>query len=173
MFYQKRKNLPILKKASLEFIVSELTLKNARKFAEKADSILIGPGLDANNEDKKIINYLLKNFRHKNSFWMLPHFALLTKNCCPRIVSLLRMLQNLKKCLKQKQLQKCQEICQKYNCIIVLKSNINIISDGKSIYHNLTGNAGLTTGGTGDVGGGRAASGAAVKDAGSGPARLA
>ena len=56
----EKENLPILKKASLEFIVSELTLKNARKFAEKADSILIAPGLDANNEDKKIINYLLK-----------------------------------------------------------------------------------------------------------------
>ena len=33
----------------------------------------------------------------------------------------------------------------------VLKSDINVISDGKSIYHNNTGNAGMTTGGTGDV----------------------
>lgn len=148
----EKENLPILKKASLEFIVSELTLKNARKFAEKADSILIGPGLDANNEDKKIINYLLKNFRHKKfildaSALCLADKKLLSKNCVltPHAAEFKKMFK------AEATAENAKKFAKKYNCIIVLKSNINIISDGKSIYHNLTGNAGLTTGGTGDV----------------------
>jgi NAD(P)H-hydrate epimerase len=39
----------------------------------------------------------------------------------------------------------------KYNCIILLKGVIDIISDGKKIYLVEGGNAGLTKGGTGDV----------------------
>ncbi len=39
----------------------------------------------------------------------------------------------------------------KHNCIILLKGKTDIISDGREVFLNRTGNAGMTVGGTGDV----------------------
>jgi len=42
-------------------------------------------------------------------------------------------------------------MAKKYNCIILKKGPVDIISDGKKVYKNKTGNPGMTKGGTGDV----------------------
>ena len=39
----------------------------------------------------------------------------------------------------------------KYNCTILLKGKIDVITDGKTVFLNRTGNAAMTVGGTGDV----------------------
>ncbi len=44
-----------------------------------------------------------------------------------------------------------QEIAKKYKCVIVLKTIMDIISDGEKTYVVEGGNAGLTKGGTGDI----------------------
>ncbi|PIU21776.1 MAG: NAD(P)H-hydrate dehydratase, partial [Candidatus Diapherotrites archaeon CG08_land_8_20_14_0_20_34_12] len=147
-----KENIPILKKASPEFIVSETNLKNAKKFAEKADSILIGPGLEANSKNKKLLNFLLKNFKHKKfildaSALYLADKKLLSKNCAitPHAAEFKKMFK------AEATAENAKKFAKKYSCIVALKSGINVISDGKLIYHNVTGNAGMTTGGTGDV----------------------
>lgn len=44
-----------------------------------------------------------------------------------------------------------KKICEKYNCITVLKSHNTIVSDGNKIYRNTTGNSALAKAGSGDV----------------------
>ncbi len=44
-----------------------------------------------------------------------------------------------------------RETAAKHNCIILLKGKTDIISDGKKIVLNKTGNSGMTVGGTGDI----------------------
>lgn len=44
-----------------------------------------------------------------------------------------------------------KKICQKYNCITVLKSHKTIVTDGNKIYYNTTGNSALAKAGSGDV----------------------
>lgn len=46
---------------------------------------------------------------------------------------------------------KVRDCAKKYQCVILLKAIIDIISDGDSIYYIYGGNAGLTKGGTGDI----------------------
>jgi len=57
-----------------------------------------------------------------------------------------------------------QENAEKYHCAIVLKGQVDIISDGKQILFNKTGNEGMTKGGTGDVLAGLIASLATTND---------
>ena len=40
---------------------------------------------------------------------------------------------------------------EKYKITIVSKGEVDLISDGKKVIKNFTGNAGMTTGGTGDI----------------------
>lgn len=44
-----------------------------------------------------------------------------------------------------------KKICEKYNCITVLKSHNTIVSYGNKIYRNTTGNSALAKAGSGDV----------------------
>lgn len=47
--------------------------------------------------------------------------------------------------------QSARKICEKYNCITVLKSHRTIVTDGEKIYYNTTGNSALAKAGSGDV----------------------
>lgn len=47
--------------------------------------------------------------------------------------------------------QAARKICEKYNCITVLKSHRTIVTDGEKIYYNTTGNSALAKAGSGDV----------------------
>ncbi len=44
-----------------------------------------------------------------------------------------------------------KEIAKKHNCVILLKGEKDLISDGSKVFFNSTGNEGMTVGGTGDV----------------------
>ena len=44
-----------------------------------------------------------------------------------------------------------KEAAAKHRCVILLKGRVDIISDGKKVALNRTGNSGMTVGGTGDV----------------------
>ena len=50
-----------------------------------------------------------------------------------------------------KKMKLVKETARKHNCVILLKGALDIISDGEKSVFNATGNAGMTSGGTGDV----------------------
>lgn len=150
-FLTEKENIPYIKKASPEFIVSEISLKNFEKLAHKSDAILIGPGLSTTQRNKRVLAYALRNFIDKK--FVLDASALhmlnkkqLNKGC------LLTPHSNEFKALFSCDAtpQNTLAMAKKYNCNILLKAPVDIISDGTSLYYNFSGNALLTAGGTGD-----------------------
>lgn len=148
----EKENLPILKKASAEFIVSELNQKSVQEFVQKSNSILIGPGLAINSKNKKITNYLLKNYKNKKFILDASAFSLINKKLLSKNCILTPHRKEFKKLFRKEPSEKNVLSCaKKFNCNILLKSPIDLFSDGKNLYFNFSGNSGLTTGGTGDL----------------------
>lgn len=146
-------NLKIIDKLKRElatFIsVSERELKS---IIERADLILIGPGLDESKKNSDILEEILKNNKGKKiiidatSLWQLkPEW--LHQKCIltpherefEKVFGLSAIPQNVLK------------VANQYGCTILLTGSSDYISDGNIIYENQTGNAGMTKGGTGDV----------------------
>ena len=44
-----------------------------------------------------------------------------------------------------------RDFAKKYKCVLLLKGNRTVVSDGKKVYVNTTGNPGMATAGSGDV----------------------
>lgn len=44
-----------------------------------------------------------------------------------------------------------KQVAKKHNCVVLLKGRVDVISDGKKVFLNRTGNPGMTVGGTGDI----------------------
>ncbi|MCD6247824.1 MAG: NAD(P)H-hydrate dehydratase [Candidatus Diapherotrites archaeon] len=150
-FLTEKENIAYVKKASPEFIVSEISLKNFEKLAQKADSILIGPGLSISAKNKRILSYALKNFSEKKfvldaTALRLLNKKLLNKNC------LLTPHANEFKALFpcDAKPENVLAMAKKHSCNILLKGSVDVISDGSALYYNFSGNALLTAGGTGD-----------------------
>ncbi|MDD5162630.1 MAG: NAD(P)H-hydrate dehydratase [Candidatus ainarchaeum sp.] len=145
-----KENIPIIKKISPELIVHPM--KDSLKLAEKADSILIGPGLEKNQKNKLLIKKILKKFWNKKTILDATALRLISpenlhSNCCvtPHAKEFLALFH------EKPSKKTVFRNAQKNNCIIVAKSPIDFISNGKKIFCNSTGNPGMTTGGTGDT----------------------
>ncbi|MEM2526766.1 MAG: NAD(P)H-hydrate dehydratase [Candidatus Bathyarchaeia archaeon] len=133
-----------------------------RSYMERATAVAIGPGLGLHRETVEAVGEIirlaeerklpilldadgLKAFsgfkrRLESPAVLTPHpgeYAILTGEKLPD--SLDERVEHVKR------------TAEKLNAIILLKSNIDIISDGLRIKLNFTGNPGMTVGGTGDV----------------------
>jgi NAD(P)H-hydrate epimerase len=129
---------------------------------DKTDAIILGPGLNLHEDTMKAISKLISILnrlkkptlidadaikiigmeKHRIDFpaVLTPHlgeFEALTGS---------KISANLETRSKE-----IKNTSKKMNSIIVLKSNIDIISDGNNLKLNHTGNPGMTVGGTGDV----------------------
>lgn len=123
----------------------------------EADVVLIGPGLGQRKETVLLVKKLVKRLkkpvvldadaikavvgiRFGGNVLITPH-AKEFQICFGKSLS-----HEL-----QKNAQLVQKTAKQKKCIILLKGAIDIISDGKKLRFNKTGNAGMTIGGTGDV----------------------
>ena len=119
---------------------------------EMVDAILIGPGLEENEINKKLVHKILKKYPNKKivvdatAFWHLDPL-LLHKNCVVTPHS--REFFNTFNC--EPKPENVLAMAKKYNCTVILKGKYDYVSDGKKLYENKTGNVGMTKGGTGDV----------------------
>ena len=145
-----KENFQIMKQISPELIVHPM--KDAEKLAEKVDSILIGPGLEETKENAKLIKQILKKFPEKKTVLDATALRLINpkdlhSNCCltPHAKEFLALFGEKSSC------EKVKEMAEKHGCIVTMKGAVDCIAYGKSIYCNYTGNAGMTTGGTGDT----------------------
>ena len=133
-----------------------------RPYLEKSTAVAIGPGLGLHKETKGAVKDLVKvverlkvpllldadglkafaEFKHrvKSPMVFTPHageYQILTGKEPP---------QDLKK-----RVEEVQKTAQELGVTILLKGHRDVISDGRRVKTNFTGNPGMTVGGTGDV----------------------
>jgi NAD(P)H-hydrate epimerase len=140
-------------------------------YVDEADCILIGPGLpreegreEGDDDTKKLTESLFEKFPNKK--WvvdggslqviepeMLPKNAILTPHR-GEFEKLKFKIQNSKfknEIQKLKLEGQVETFAKKYQVIVLLKGEQDIISDGEQAIQILGGNPGMTKGGTGDV----------------------
>ncbi|MEM4704321.1 MAG: NAD(P)H-hydrate dehydratase [Candidatus Bathyarchaeia archaeon] len=133
-----------------------------KAYVEKVDAVVLGPGLGTHRETEEATVALvrliedcgksllldadgLKAFaktarRLKTPLVLTPHageYAILTGERSPEDLD--------------KRVEHVRKTAEKLNAVVLLKGATDIISDGKRIKLNFTGNPGMTVGGTGDV----------------------
>lgn len=158
-------NNTLIKEAKKEFrngIVIER--KDIVSYIEEDDCILIGPGMERNKETQELTNRLLKQYSNKQ--WVIdagalqmmdvsfipknailtPHhgeFAALWQKC--QMLNAKCQIENLT------DEAKITFFAKEYQCIVLLKGEKDIVSDGERTEIITGGNVGMTKGGTGDV----------------------
>jgi len=148
-FYSYSDNQEIVRKLKTEsccFI--NIEKKDLNKYIEKSDCILIGPGLDINNKNKKLINNLLKNFKDKKFVLDAGALRMLDKKNLHQNIVLTPHRQEFKELFGKKTVS---QAANQYKCTIFLKGKKDIIGNSEKMYYNDTGNPAMTKGGTGDV----------------------
>ncbi|HUW21240.1 MAG TPA: NAD(P)H-hydrate dehydratase [Candidatus Bathyarchaeia archaeon] len=169
-------NLKIAHKALLfDFIA--VPKNQVHAYLKKSEAVLIGPGLEKNATTKNLTEQLLA--QHPNQCWIIDACSLQTINkralnqkqvITPHLgefvnlfnpakeeIEILKSTQNNHKSAsfnyqKNKRRAKLvQKYSKQYGCVILLKGPIDIITSPTEWKYNITGNEGMTKGGTGDV----------------------
>lgn len=130
--------------------------------SNKSSAVLIGCGLGHNDDTEKIIAELLKNSASPiildadgiNS--IIPHIDLLRTSNVPIILTphpgeMARLMNCSVSDVQNNRAEVAADFAKKYNVILVLKGAYTLISDGRSLLVNMSGNAGMARGGSGDV----------------------
>lgn len=146
-------NFEIIKKTRQK--LAEFIYINEKDLAEtikEVDVVLIGPGLEINSEVKRRTDVLVQQYRDKKiildaAALRLVNPKFLHKNC---IVTPHR--EEFRALFKVTPTpQNVLSMSRKYPAVIVLKGKVDYIAQNGKIFYNITGNAGMTKGGTGDV----------------------
>lgn len=139
--------------------MNEKTLKDAISWA---DAIVIGPGLGKSPQMAERMEQVLKladkplvmdadglNLLAEHEAWyqLLPKFAVLT----PHMGEMSRLTGISIEELKADRAACAQKFAAAHGIICVLKDSSTVVSDGKRICFNRSGNHGMATGGSGDV----------------------
>lgn len=139
-----------IKKKSPAFIT--INRNELSDMIKKSDAVLIGPGWGVSSENTKTLNLLLKKFKDKKFILdadtlKILDKKLLNKNCLvtPHAGEF-KLLFGVKASPEN-----AARMANKYHCHIVLKGVKDYICSPKECFYNVTGNEGMTKGGTGDV----------------------
>ncbi len=137
-------------------------ISQIKQYVKNATAIVIGPGLGVHEESREAVKKILltveeigkpllldadglKAFAEFNRplnipLVLTPHageYSLLSGGELPSSF--------------EERIEKVRKTAAKLKAVVLLKGNTDIITDGKKIKLNFTGNAGMTVGGTGDV----------------------
>ena len=122
--------------------------KDVDAYIEEDDCILLGPGMTRDSETEGLTDSLLKKYPHKQ--WVLDAGALqmMDVNLIPKHAILTPHHGEYAKVFGDADIS---DMAKKYSCIILLKGDKDIVSDGTRTETIVGGNPGMTKGGTGDV----------------------
>jgi len=160
---------PIIASFSPNFIVSPLIrnvltaedLDRVVDLAKKVNTIIIGPGLGNLPQTKKAVQEIIRE-RGENSFVIDADAieAVADDMTClkgrqgvitPHLVEFEKLLGKQPAKNFEERIKQAMELANRTGFTILLKGKIDIITDGKRVKLNKTGNPGMTVGGTGDV----------------------
>ncbi len=140
-----------IKTKSNAFITIEKT-KDLDAAVAKSDAVLVGNGLEENAQNKALINGLLRQFPIKKVVLDAGGMMLADKKLFKNRVVLTPHAGEFKRCFGlEADAQNAKKMARKHACIVLLKGHVDSITDGRTVMQNVTGNAGMTRGGTGDV----------------------
>jgi hydroxyethylthiazole kinase-like uncharacterized protein yjeF len=133
-----------------------------RYWLEKATAAVVGPGLGLASETKRAVERLVAAAEELGKPLLLDADGLkaFSEFRRPlRVPSVLTPHAGEYQILAGKELpsdldgkvERVKKMAERLNAVILLKGNTDIISDGKRVKLNFTGNPGMTVGGTGDV----------------------
>ncbi len=155
-FHSPEKNnlklLQFLKAGKCTFIAIER--KELESHISSSNCVLIGNGLELTPENRRLLNSLLKKHgRHRKFVLDAGALHLLDKkhlnwNVCitPHVIEFYSLFG------KHGNPHSVLAMARKYNCVILFKHpEGDLISDGKAVFLNSSGNEGMTKGGTGDT----------------------
>jgi NAD(P)H-hydrate epimerase len=146
--------------------ISDRAIDKVLKFIEeKADTVLIGPGISLNSETKKFVKKIIPEIDKK---------LIIDADALKIIGENINILKKLKvkpvltphpgemkyltgleiSYIQKKREEIARNFAKEYNVVLVLKGYRTVVSDGEDTYMNLTGNPGMATAGSGDVLGG-------------------
>ena len=143
--------------------ISDEAFKQIKGLLDKIDVMVLGPGAGLKATTKNLILKIIKeidkpivvdadalsalasnleilNKRKSKNLILTPHLGEFSR---------LLKLDKLK--IKKKRKELVKEFALRYNLTLVLKGNGSLVSDGKKIFENNTGNPGMATAGMGDV----------------------
>ncbi len=127
-----------------------ITLKNlneAVELAKKHDVVVIGMGVGKNDEFKDFVEELLKHVKKA----VLDADGIVRE--IPEGIECIMTPHKgeFKKVFGEVTEENLMKTAEKLKCVILLKSKVDLITDGFRLKKNKSGNAGMTVGGTGDV----------------------
>jgi len=143
--------------------ISLNALDEVNSFIENCDAVAIGPGISRNKETAEFVRkFLINNSKPTvidadaiNAFENYPtELKKLSSKpyiFTPHIKEFSRLSGLPINEIKKDELNFATEFAKKYNLILLLKGSTSIITNGDKITFNITGNPGLSTGGSGDV----------------------
>ena len=137
-------------------------LSNMNDFLEKMDSIAIGPGMGLSSNEEKILDSVLKI--NKNIVIDADGITNLSKNMkllekrkpyttilTPHNSEFSRLYGYSIDEIQINRIKLAKSFALKYKCVLLLKGNNTVVTDGKRVYINRSGNPGMATAGSGDV----------------------
>ena len=129
---------------------------------ETQDVVAIGPGLGQSDDLRRLLPNLIATIPKPmvidadalNAF--VGQAELLRAQEAPRIITphpgeFARLLQTDTATVQSRRRDLAAEFAAKQNLVVVLKGQGTIVTDGRRVYQNTTGNPGMATGGTGDI----------------------
>ena len=144
-------------------LYQEHMLQQLDEAMEKATACVIGCGMGTSETAKLILTYVLKHFRHpivldadalnilsKNRNWLSE--SMIPTVITPHMKELSRLTGHNIQYLKENLVQVCEAFTREYGVICIAKDTRTMIIDNfETIYINLSGNNGMSTGGSGDI----------------------
>ena len=147
---------------SIKTISENIDFDDFWKFIKDKTAILIGPGMGVSLYSFQLIDFLRKNWNKPlvidaDGINTVLHYNMIDKFkgknvlFTPHIGEFSKMTGLSVKDIEADRVAILREFCQKYQVNVLLKSATTIFSNGDDIIFNISGNDGLSTGGSGDV----------------------
>lgn len=152
-YYSVPENMKLIneiKRKTPAFIT--ITRNELNETIKKSDAILIGPGWGVTPENRRILNRLLKNNKDKKFVLDADALKMIDKKLLSKNCLVTPHAGEFEKLFGVKASQKnAVKMAKRYQCQIVLKGVKDIICSPSRCFYNVTGNQGMSKGGTGDV----------------------
>lgn len=127
-----------------------------------ADCVALGPGIGSNDDTQVLVNQIIKESKVPvildadgiNS--VIPNIDVLKDSLSDIVITphpgeMARLINESALYVQENRIDVAGAFAKEYGCIVVLKGTNTVITDGKELFVNTTGNAGMAMGGTGDM----------------------